>query len=272
MRRTAIAVAVGMVLLLALLAPAYGSPAAAAGNPLVSATETPSVDPTVTPPPEPAPDPAWVARFLGHRVHAVKKLPVKYVALTFDDGPNFRTKKAIAILERYGAKGTFFVTGSMSKKRGGATANRLVISTGNELANHTWSHNRLNKTYAADLKAINRLEKLLKAQTGQGTRWVRAMGGAVNKTGLKATKNSGHLYAQWSVSIADSVRGTSNPHRLYHNVVDHVKTGSVVLMHVTHPETLAALPAICAELKARGYKMVTLSEMAEHGKPWPAKN
>ena len=35
-------------------------------------------------------------------------------------------------------------------------------------------------------------------------------------------------------------------------------------MHVTHPESMAALPRICATLNKAGYKLVTLSELAQH--------
>lgn len=119
------------------------------------------------------------------------------------------------------------------------------------------------------MKEIDDVEKLVIAQTGHGTTWVRAMGGAVDATGLKATRRTGHLYAQWSLSIADSVRHYTPPSVLYHNVVDHIRPGSIVLMHVTHAETLKALPMICRELKRRGYEMVTLSQMAAMGDPYP---
>jgi peptidoglycan/xylan/chitin deacetylase (PgdA/CDA1 family) len=96
------------------------------------------------------------------------------------------------------------------------------------------------------------------------------MGGDVTLTGLRATRRTGHLYAQWSLAVGDSVLGYTPPSRLYHNIVDHVRPGSIILMHVTHPETLAALPSIVRELKRRGYKMVTLSQMAAMGKPYPS--
>ncbi len=52
------------------------------------------------------------------------------------------------------------------------------------------------------------------------------------------------------------------PDKLYHNVVDHVRAGDVILLHQTHPESIRALPRSARSLKARGYKMVTLSKLA----------
>jgi peptidoglycan/xylan/chitin deacetylase (PgdA/CDA1 family) len=37
-----------------------------------------------------------------------------------------------------------------------------------------------------------------------------------------------------------------------------------VLLHVTHPESMAALPRIAKTLSERGFKLVTLSELAQH--------
>jgi len=262
-------------------APAAGSVVSASttgtSDPTGTVEPTGTVDPTSTVEPTGAPTPtstvepafpSWMKRFWGRRVHRIITKR-RVVALTFDDGPNFRTKQAIRILKRYGAKGTFFATGYQSKKKGMAAMNRLVLSEGMELANHTMDHERLNHSYGLSVREITSLEKLLIKQTGHGTRWVRAMGGAVNSTGLRATRATKHLYAQWSVSIQDSVRRYTPPGTLYHNVVDHVRPGAIVLMHVTHLETLKALPRIVAELKRRGYKMVTLSEMAPMGRPYP---
>jgi peptidoglycan/xylan/chitin deacetylase (PgdA/CDA1 family) len=252
----ALLLVIGAMFLLAWAAPAYGG---GSGTVSVAEDTTPTV-PTY---------PAWMKRYWGHRVHRAVTTK-KVVALTFDDGPTTLTDDFVRVLERYDVKGTFFVTGSQSKRKFGKSENLYVLKHGFELANHTMYHQRLDKSYAYDVKAINDLETLLKKQTGHGTRWVRAMGGDVTRTGLRATRGTHHLYAQWSVSSGDSVLGYSPPHRLYHHVVDHVRPGSIVLMHVTHPETLAALPAIVRNLKSRGYKMVTLSEMAAMGKPYPS--
>jgi peptidoglycan-N-acetylglucosamine deacetylase len=229
----------------------------------LSADPTSSVDPTVTP----RPDTSWMARYRGHKVGRIRTSR-REVALTFDDGPNFRTDKFVAVLDGYGAKGTFFATWLRSRCKGMGAANRNLLEHGHELANHTMQHEMLRRSYAFDIHQILGAESILARQTGVATTWVRAMGGGVNSTGVRAVNNTGRLYAQWSIDSLDSHARYTAPHRIYHNVVDHVRPGDVILLHVTHPESLAALPAILKELGRRGYRMVTLSELASHGRPW----
>ena len=37
-----------------------------------------------------------------------------------------------------------------------------------------------------------------------------------------------------------------------------------MLLHVTHPESMKALPRIADTLSKQGFKLVTLSELAQH--------
>lgn len=229
-------------------------------------TGTPAPTGTVEPTGTPAPDTSWMKRYRGHKVGRIKTKR-RMVALTFDDGPNSRTRRFVKVLDKYGARGTFFATWWCSKKKGMASANRYVLKHGHELANHTKRHKALTGSYSYDVREIMGIERMLIKQTGQKTTWVRAMGGMVDKTGLKATKKTGHLYAQWSIDSLDSHQRYTSPGRIYHNVVDHVRKGDVILLHVTHRESLAALPRILKRLRKLGFKMVTLSQLAAHGRP-----
>lgn len=237
------------------------------GTPEPTGTLVPSSTVEATPAPEPL-YPAWMKRYWGRRVNRVVTTR-RVVALTFDDGPNSLTDDFVRVLDRYGAKGTFFATGIRSRHAGMAAMNRYVLRHGHELANHTMHHSPLYYSYATDLREITTAERLLVRQTGKRTRWVRAMGGGINSTGLHATKDSKHLYAQWSVDSYDSHQRWLPPGVIYRNVIRSTHRGSIVLLHVTHFESLTALPMICRHLKADGYRMVTLSEMAALGRPNP---
>jgi peptidoglycan/xylan/chitin deacetylase (PgdA/CDA1 family) len=107
----------------------------------------------------------------------------------------------------------------------------------------------------------------IRKATGFSPTWVRAMGGGIDSTGMKAVIKTGQLYCNWSVDSYDSHRRYTPPNVLYHNVVDHVRPGDVILVHQTHRETIEVLPRICKELRRRGYKMVTLSELAAASRP-----
>ncbi|MBR2145227.1 MAG: polysaccharide deacetylase family protein, partial [Akkermansia sp.] len=70
-------------------------------------------------------------RPLGKKVSHVP-MKGKYVALTFDDGPHpSLTRKAVAILDRHGAKGTFFMLGENVNRYKSLVAS--VAASGHEL-------------------------------------------------------------------------------------------------------------------------------------------
>ncbi|KAL3479299.1 hypothetical protein BJX99DRAFT_255560 [Aspergillus californicus] len=74
------------------------------------------------------------------------------VALTYDDGPNQYTRDLLDLLDKYGAKVTFFVTGNNNGKGQidspdlpwAPLIQRMVLS-GHQVASHTWSHQDLNR-------------------------------------------------------------------------------------------------------------------------------
>jgi len=79
--------------------------------------------------------------------------PVVY--LTFDDGPSADdvTDRILAVLERYDAKATFFVTGARAR----ANPEKIVriLAAGHGIGNHTHSHGNL--TMLADQQVVNEL-------------------------------------------------------------------------------------------------------------------
>jgi peptidoglycan/xylan/chitin deacetylase (PgdA/CDA1 family) len=94
------------------------------------------------------------------------------------------------------------------------------------------------------------------------------MGGEIDANGIAAAKKTGHLVIDWTLDSMDSHGWNHTPDQILHNVTTGVVAGDVILMHVTHPETMAALPRICAQLTAQGFKLVTLSDLAAHSRPF----
>ena len=81
------------------------------------------------------------------------------VALTFDDGPSGRTPAILRVLAHHHAHATFFVVGRAT--RGMEPLLRHMAATGNELADHTYSH--------ADLLALRKPKRM------QELRWTSAL-------------------------------------------------------------------------------------------------
>ena len=63
------------------------------------------------------------------------------LALTFDDGPSESTEEILAVLDRFGARATFFQCGANVERLPAAA--RAVSQAGHEIGNHTYSHARL---------------------------------------------------------------------------------------------------------------------------------
>jgi peptidoglycan/xylan/chitin deacetylase (PgdA/CDA1 family) len=60
-------------------------------------------------------------------------------ALTFDDGPHPQyTPRLLEILERFGARATFFVIGELARKHTDLV--RRMAAAGHAIGNHSWSH------------------------------------------------------------------------------------------------------------------------------------
>lgn len=88
-------------------------------------------------------------------------VPAATIHLTFDDGPHpIYTPQILEILSYYGAKATFFVTGT-SVQRYPELIQRIAAE-GHTLANHTWNHESLAGLSQAKLEAtINQTQIIL---------------------------------------------------------------------------------------------------------------
>ena len=80
------------------------------------------------------------------------KLPKKYVALSFDDGPTEGfTEEILTILKDHSVCATFFVLGQKAKKYSSVV--KMAIRQGHEIGVHSYNHKKL---HLAGLKEIDR--------------------------------------------------------------------------------------------------------------------
>jgi peptidoglycan-N-acetylglucosamine deacetylase len=180
------------------------------------------------------------------------------VALTFDDGPGPYTERMIRILRRQHAHATFFVVGNRLEYWPELAREEARLGG---VGNHTWTHPALTRLphwlvwlelfrtqYAIEQDGA-RMPQLFRVPYALHS-------AAVDDIALRL----GLVEVFWNVDSGDDV-----PHA---RVADIVKTvtrgirpGSIVLMHDIHPWTLAALPHVLQAIRARGLRVVSVSEL-----------
>jgi peptidoglycan/xylan/chitin deacetylase (PgdA/CDA1 family) len=187
--------------------------------------------------------------------------PSKLVALTFDDGP---TPEGVdAVLAELGPRGihaTFFLIGNRMEKFPGQ-AERL-IAAGHELGNHTYSHQRnLGRSQEFYADEIAKAEALLKG-AGSSTRLFRPPFGK-RLIGLPLeVDRAGYRTIMWDVE--DQPEKFTEPRAFAQDILARVRPGSIILIHpmYRHNQTARdALPLVLDGLKAKGFEVVTVSEL-----------
>lgn len=180
------------------------------------------------------------------------------VALTFDDGPYSPvTDRIVNKLAEYGGRATFFVVGQRVPSFYGSVVN--AAANGNEIANHTWNHTTLTKISGAQVhKQMNDTDYIVSVYTGKGTTIMRPVGGSHNAT---VDASVGKPVILWSLDTLDWKN--RNASSVTNAVLNNVKDGDIILMHDLYKSTADACDVIIPELVARGYQLVTVSELAE---------
>lgn len=179
------------------------------------------------------------------------------VALTFDDGPQASVGNRIMdCLAQYGGKATFFLVGDRVNSH--AAEVQRMAAEGHELANHSMNHKYLQKLGAAEIQAqVNNCNDVIQAVSGIRPTLMRLPGGNHNAT-VRANVHMPMI--QWNIDTLDWK--TRNADQTVAAVLNKVSDGDIVLMHELYSQTGDAALRIIPELAARGFQMVTVSEMA----------
>lgn len=195
----------------------------------------------------------------GARVSRVQ-VPGMYVALTFDDGPSASlTPQVLDILNRHNARGTFFVLGENANRCRGIIAD--ASAQGHEIGVHTWSHIKMSSSSTEKIDSeVSRTAEVIKSATGKTPRVMRPPYGATNKNIVAHMYNDFGMYSVlWDVDTLDWKH--PGVQKVINTAVTQAKPGSIILVHDIHASTLAAVEGIVTGLQARGFKLVTVSQM-----------
>jgi peptidoglycan/xylan/chitin deacetylase (PgdA/CDA1 family) len=180
------------------------------------------------------------------------------VALTFDDGPTELTEAYLSVLERAGARATFFVLGENCSRSPGIVAD--IARRGHELASHGYSHVTFPRLQSTGLleDELERTAVLLPV-TGR-RRMVRPPHGEASLSSLVACAQAGFTTVLWSHDSGDC--RTESADDVVRGVIGaDLPGGSIVLLHEGQTWTLDALPTILHGLKEAGHELVTVGDL-----------
>lgn len=180
------------------------------------------------------------------------------LALTFDDGPGEYTQELLDCLEENNAHATFFMLGQNVSVYPDAPKRMLEI--GCEIGSHSWDHTQLT---TIDLDAVAKqfsdTDNALIEACGQASSVARAPYGDGNTDIYNTVAKP---FFMWSLDTEDWRLMDADAD--YNAVMNGDLTdGSIILMHDIHQPSVQAAIRFIPELVARGYKLVTVSEMAE---------
>ena len=183
------------------------------------------------------------------------------VALTFDDGPSpLTTPLLLAILRRYGAHATFFVIGEHARAYPYFLAE--MAAAGDEVGDHTYHHPNLSSVDDATAdREIEAGAAAVRAAVPHATlAWFRPPGGDYTTAVVAAAHRHGLGLAMWTENSGDWQLPPANI--VAQRVMVRAEAGAVVLLHNGTLNTVRALPDIIVNLQRRGYRLVTLSQLA----------
>lgn len=193
------------------------------------------------------------------------KKPVKYIALTFDDGPHPEyTPQILKILYENGAAATFFVVGENAERYPELV--RAEFDLGFEIGNHTFSHLRTNEKSAGALyDEIKKADGIISEITGEKPTLFRPPEGRHNNKTDEIIKKAGKKTVLWTIDTRDWAH--TDKYKIIENIKNNVNNGSVILFHdyiVPPSPTPDVLREILPYLKERGYEFVTVTELLRH--------
>lgn len=182
------------------------------------------------------------------------------VALTFDDGPSSAvTNRILNSLEAHGGKATFFMVGN--RVPGTAATVSRMAALGCEVGNHTNDHKYLTNLGDAGIRSnLGQASANITNACGVAPALMRPTGGYYNAASLETLRSMGMPAIMWSIDTLDWKH--RNAQRTINTVLNQVRDGDIILMHDIYGATADAAESIIPALVARGYQLVTVSEMA----------
>ncbi len=202
---------------------------------------------------------------------ATTKTPTsKVIYLTFDDGPGEYTEQLLDILDKYNVKVTFFVTNVASSYQ---DLIKREAKSGHSVGVHSYTHNyeKIYQSVEAFWDDFDKMQKVIKKQTGSETALMRFPGGSSNTVSkfnpgimtrlTKEATEKGLTYFDWNAMSGDAGLTTDTNVVLKtckESVSQNAKT--VLLCHDTKDFTVNAMEAFISWALKNGYTFLPLDK------------
>lgn len=202
----------------------------------------------------------WAKRSAPEVVFSVETSD-SLVALSIDDGPSSSTPEILDVLERQGARATFFLIGENVDARPDAA--RRIREAGHELGHHMME-DRPSKELAHDAfdARFDAMDRRLDALGGG--RLFRPGSGWYDDRMIEVAADRGYRTVLGSVYPFDA--HLPAPGLLSWYVRQNTVPGSILVLH-DGPErggrTAEVLRSVLPELRRRGFRIVTVSELLD---------
>jgi peptidoglycan-N-acetylglucosamine deacetylase len=189
------------------------------------------------------------------------------VAITFDDGPDDPYTLEIArILDRRGAKGTFFMVGKALDRRPDIA--RTLREEGHLLGNHSYHHDSwrwLDPRYPE----LERTQRAFRRHLGVCPTFYRAPHGQHTPFLAHVVGDHGMTMVGWDVSAGDWK--TRDARLVARRVLDDVQPGSIIVLHdgldgnvtANRSVLVRAMPLILDGLERRALEPVRLDRLLD---------
>lgn len=181
-------------------------------------------------------------------------------ALTFDDGPHPQnTPRILDILNKHGAKATFFITGENALRHPALL--KRIVAEGHTLGAHSWNHSDQTKLTQAQIEAdMLKTEAAIEKALGRpyDVQQFRPPYGAVDAKVKNAARKLDNQIVLWTVDSNDW-RHRNDDAAILRNIFEGAHSvharGGTLLFHDIHPQTVRVLDTVLARLKNRGFKI-----------------
>jgi len=211
----------------------------------------------------------YIIRRVERRRDTVNPDDNKYVALTFDDGPDVHTKRLLDILRENDSRATFFLTGKKLNSHIDVVAR--YKKEGHDVGNHLFSHTPLPKLSISNINdELEKTDRIFKEITSQSMSFIRAPHGQYPEESKKAARLFDKPLIGWNVDTFDYIYKMEE--MVEHRLLNKVNSGSIVLLHDTLESTVDAIEKCLPKLKDQGFKFVNLSTLFTKSSKTMSKN